>query len=142
MFDIGWQELFIVGLLALVVVGPKDLPRVLRTVTGMIRKVKGMAREFQSGIDDVVRESELQDMRKELEGQGQDMREDVIGQIDPTGDLSNDLDFSDEKAALEAAAVGEDDPAADPALDADQAARQKDAADTDVTSDTDVKKDA
>ena len=50
MFDIGWQELFIVGVLALLVVGPRDLPRTLRTVMGYVRKAKGMAREFRRDI--------------------------------------------------------------------------------------------
>ena len=126
MFDIGWPELFIVGLLTLIVVGPKDLPRVLRTVTGVVRKVKGMAREFQNGIDEVVRESELEDMRKEIEAQGLDMRDEVVGDIDPTGDRTGELDFSEEKAAIEAA-VGENDPPGDPALDAEKKARKADA---------------
>jgi len=69
MFDIGWQELFLVAVAALIVVGPKDLPRALKTVTGAIRKVKGMARDFQGGLDDIVRETELADMRNEIEAQ-------------------------------------------------------------------------
>lgn len=67
MFDIGWQELFIVGLVAIVVVGPKELPRVLRTVTLGIRKIRGMARDFQDSIDELAREADLADMRKEIE---------------------------------------------------------------------------
>ena len=55
MFDIGWQELFILAVLAIIVIGPKDLPRTIKTVTGWLRKARSMARELQSGIDDVVR---------------------------------------------------------------------------------------
>ena len=57
MFDIGWQELFILAVLAIIVIGPKDLPRTIKTVTGWLRKARSMARELQSGIDDVVREA-------------------------------------------------------------------------------------
>ncbi len=56
MFDIGWQEIFVIAVFALIVIGPKDLPRALKTVTGVIRKMKGMARDFQSGMDDIVRD--------------------------------------------------------------------------------------
>jgi sec-independent protein translocase protein TatB len=66
-FDIGWQELLVIGLVAIVVVGPKDLPRVLRAVTLGIRKIRGMARDFQDGIDELAREADLQELRKEIE---------------------------------------------------------------------------
>lgn len=93
MFDIGWQEMFLVAVLALIVIGPKDLPRALKTITGMIRKVRGMARDFQSGLDDIVRETELADMRKEIEsGAGGDIRKQIEESIDPDGDVAKDLD--------------------------------------------------
>ena len=68
MFYIGWQEIFLIAVLALIVIGPKDLPRALKTITGVLRKAKGMARDFQSGLDDIVRETELADMRKQIDG--------------------------------------------------------------------------
>lgn len=93
MFDIGWQEIFLIAIIALVVIGPKDLPRALKTVTGVIRKLRGMAREFQSGLDDIVRESELAEMRKEIEAEaGGDLRKRIEESIDPDGDISKDLD--------------------------------------------------
>jgi len=67
MLGMGWQEIFLVVVVAVIVVGPKELPRVLRTVSYWIRKLRGMAREFQSGVEDVIRETDLQDLRKELE---------------------------------------------------------------------------
>jgi len=92
MFDIGWQELFLVAVAALIVVGPKDLPRALKTVTGAIRKVKGMARDFQGGLDDIVRETELADMRNEIEAQtGGDLRKSIENSIDPDGHLSREM---------------------------------------------------
>ena len=66
MLDIGWAELAVVAVIALVVVGPKDLPRVLRTVGGWARKARAMAREFQGTLDDMVRESDLDEVGKEV----------------------------------------------------------------------------
>jgi sec-independent protein translocase protein TatB len=62
MFDIAPTELLIVGLVALVVIGPKDLPRVLRTVGQWVGRRRGMARHFRSGIDTMIREAELDEM--------------------------------------------------------------------------------
>lgn len=92
MFDIGWQELFLVAVAALIVIGPKDLPRALKTLTGAIRKVKGMARDFQGGLDDIVRETELADMRQEIEAHtGGDLRKSIENSIDPDGDISREM---------------------------------------------------
>jgi len=64
MFDIAPTELLVVALVALVVIGPKDLPRVMRTVGQWVGRAKGMARHFRSGIDTMIRESELEEMEK------------------------------------------------------------------------------
>ncbi len=64
MFDIAWSELGVIAVVALVVIGPKDLPKVLRTVGQWTAKARSMAREFQSGLDDMVREAELDELRK------------------------------------------------------------------------------
>ncbi|WNJ98257.1 Sec-independent protein translocase protein TatB [Thalassospiraceae bacterium LMO-JJ14] len=108
MFDIGWQEIFLIAVIALIVVGPKDLPRALKTVTGALRKVKGMARDFQSGLDDIVRESELDDMRKQIEAEsGGDILKNIENSIDPDGDISRDLDeMRDVEGDLSKAAQG------------------------------------
>lgn len=64
MFDIAPTEMMLVALVALVVIGPKDLPKVLRTVGQWIGRAKGMARHFRSGLDDMVRAAELEEMEK------------------------------------------------------------------------------
>ncbi len=64
MFDVAPSELMLIALIALLVIGPKDLPRVLRVVGQWVSKARGMARHFRSGFDDMVRESELADMEK------------------------------------------------------------------------------
>ena len=64
MFGIDSAELAVIAVLALVVIGPKDLPKVMRTVGYWVGRARGMARHFRSGIDDMVREAELEEMEK------------------------------------------------------------------------------
>ena len=64
MFDIAPTELLLVAVVALVVIGPKDLPKAMRIVGNWVGKARGMARHFRSGIDTMIRESELQEMEK------------------------------------------------------------------------------
>ena len=66
MLDIGFQEFILVAFVLLIVVGPKDLPKVLKSITSSIRKLKSMASQFHSGIDDLANEAELSDLRKEV----------------------------------------------------------------------------
>jgi sec-independent protein translocase protein TatB len=64
MFGIDSGELLVIAVVALVVIGPKDLPRVMRTIGNFIGQMRGMARHFRSGVDNMIRESELGDMEK------------------------------------------------------------------------------
>ncbi|WP_367271433.1 Sec-independent protein translocase protein TatB [Sphingomonas sp.] len=64
MFDIAPSELLAVAVIALLVIGPKDLPRVMRVVGQWVGKARGMARHFRSGFDNMIREAELEDMEK------------------------------------------------------------------------------
>ena len=64
MFDIAPTEFLIVAIVALVVIGPKELPRVMRTVGQWVGRARGMARHFRSGIDTMMREAELEEMEK------------------------------------------------------------------------------
>ncbi len=64
MFGIDSGELLIIAVVALVVIGPKDLPRVMRAIGNFVGKARGMARHFRSGVDTMIRESELADMEK------------------------------------------------------------------------------
>lgn len=67
MFDVGWSELLLIGIVALIVIGPKDLPKVLRALGTMMSKVRSMASEFQGQFQDAMREAELADLKKEAE---------------------------------------------------------------------------
>lgn len=66
MFDIGWTELLFLAVLAILVVGPKDLPRMMRTIGQYTAKIRGAAREFQRSFDEMARESELDELRKQI----------------------------------------------------------------------------
>ena len=64
MFDIGWPELLVIGVVLIVVVGPKDLPAMLRAFGRTMKKVRGMAAEFRGQFDEALREAELDEVRK------------------------------------------------------------------------------
>ena len=67
MFDIGWSEIFIIAFLALILLGPKEIPVVLRTVTHLVRRLRGVAADFQQGMDKIIRETELDEIKKDLQ---------------------------------------------------------------------------
>ena len=93
MFDIGWQELFIVAVLGIIIIGPKDLPRAIRAVSGLVRKARGLARDFQDGVDDVIREAELDDVKEQVEKVSRfDAVQEIKNAIDPTGDLKEQVE--------------------------------------------------
>ena len=66
MFDLGWLELIVIGITALIVVGPKELPQMFRTVGRFFGKAKAMAREFSQSMEDAANESGLKDATKTL----------------------------------------------------------------------------
>lgn len=66
MFDIAWSELLIVAIVALVVVGPKDLPKLMRTVGRWMAKVREMADQFRKSFDEMSRQSELEELKAEI----------------------------------------------------------------------------
>ena len=90
MFDLGWFELGVIGAVLLVVVGPRDLPKVLRTVGIWTGKARRLAREFQRTLDDYARETELDDVKKAVERPGAAKRA-ARDAIDPAGTLEKDL---------------------------------------------------
>lgn len=88
MFDIAWSELGVIAVVALIVIGPKDLPKVLRSIGQWTAKARAMAREFQSGIDDMVRETELDELRKAAKQVSDfSIEKEVKKTFDPDGSL-------------------------------------------------------
>jgi len=106
LFDIGWPELLLIGIVALVVIGPKDLPRALRVAGYWVRKARTLSREFQSSIDQMIREAELEEIRQDLKKATEfDIEKEFQQTVDPTGSLADSIkppeipDFFDETAA-------------------------------------------
>jgi len=92
-FDMGWWEISIVGLMMILVLGPKELPHAMRTIARFMRKAKRLAGEFQGHMDDLVREADLDDVKRTVTSiQHKDVGS-MIGQaVDPTGELTRDID--------------------------------------------------
>jgi len=67
-FGIGYSELFLIGVVAVIVIGPKDLPRVLRAFGQTVGKMRRMAREFQGHLDVAMKDAGLDDIKKEMQG--------------------------------------------------------------------------
>ena len=66
MFDIGWTEILILATVSLFVIGPKEIPKFLGYIGKMIAKVRGISRDLQDSVDDAIKNSELEDIRKEI----------------------------------------------------------------------------
>ena len=95
MFDIGWTEMLVVAVVAIIIIGPKDLPKALRTLGQWTGRIRAMAREFQNSIDEVVREAELDEIKKTVEQAGRyDIKGEIEKTIDPTGSLDGVFDMN------------------------------------------------
>ena len=67
MFDIGWSELLVIAVVAIIVVGPKELPRLMRTFGHSVGKLRRMAADFQEQFEEAVRDSEIDEVRKAMQ---------------------------------------------------------------------------
>jgi len=75
MFDISWTEFVLIGIVALIVIGPKELPGVMRSLGQWTRKIRGMAAEFQSQFQEAMREAEMTDLKKEVDDLARDIKQ-------------------------------------------------------------------
>ena len=87
MFDISWTEFLLIGVVALVVIGPKELPAVMRTMGQWTRKVRGMATEFQNQFQEAMREAEMADLKKQVDDMARDVKD-----IDPLKGMRDDIE--------------------------------------------------
>ena len=98
MFDFAWSEMALIAVVALVAIGPKDMPVAIRAVTGWIKKARRMAAEFQTHVDEMVREADLSEIRTSInEIRNFDIRGEIERSVDPDGSIrstfaSNPLD--------------------------------------------------
>jgi sec-independent protein translocase protein TatB len=98
MFDISWTEFLLIGVVALIVIGPKELPAVLRTVGQWTRKVRSMAADFQGQFQEAMREAEMADLKKQVDDLAQGVKN-----YDPLKDVKADVEAAgrDIQASLE-----------------------------------------
>ena len=97
MFDIGWTELVVIAVVAIVVIGPKDLPRAMRYVGQWTTRLKRMSREFQGQFNEALREAELDEVKKDIQDIGAGLRADVT----KTGDtIRQGLDVKEPTAPV------------------------------------------
>src|SRR6185437_7792448 len=90
MFDFAWSEIMLIGAVALIAIGPKDMPAAIRSVTGMIKKARRMAAEFQTHVDEMVREANLDEVRSHFnEIRNFDVRGAIERAVDSDGSLRN-----------------------------------------------------
>jgi len=93
MLDIAWSELMLIAVVALVVIGPKDLPKTIYTLGKWVRKARLVARDFQGHLDDMMREAELDELRKEaLKVRDTNIQKMVENTVDPKGELKTAFD--------------------------------------------------
>ncbi len=90
MFDFGWSEIIVIGAIALVVIGPEDLPKFLRTAGQVTRRARQLANEFQNSIDDMVRESEIEEVKKKLQLEAMEAEKTIGQALDLPHDLSGE----------------------------------------------------
>jgi sec-independent protein translocase protein TatB len=79
MFDVGWSELLVIGVVALIAIGPKELPGVLRSVGQWMTKIRSMASEFQGQFQEAMREAEMADLKKQVD----DVTSNLTSSFDP-----------------------------------------------------------
>jgi sec-independent protein translocase protein TatB len=106
-------ELMIIGAIALIVVGPKDLPVLMRRVGQFVGKMRGMANEFRASFEELARQSELEDLRREVEAMKADHRS--LAQFNPLAADYSAPGFTahEEPPAEQAAAAGSEPPASE-----------------------------
>lgn len=110
MFNFGWGEIVLIGIVALIAIGPKELPTVLRSVGQMMAKVRRMAAEFQGQFQEALREAEIADLKKQAEDLTSSVKDQVTDftKIDPLADTKKEIESAFDApaaTALDAAPV-------------------------------------
>ena len=90
MFDIGWSELVVIGIVALIAIGPKELPGVLRAVGQWMGKIRRMASEFQGQFHEAMREAEMADLKKQVDEMTDTAK--TYTNFDPIGMVRNEIE--------------------------------------------------
>lgn len=119
MFDVGWSEMLVIAAVAVLAVGPKDLPRMLRTIGKSVSTVRRMAGDFQRQFDQALREAELDEVRKEMKKPFQPLEDARKSALDFQRQMNQSASSIERDLAKPAAAAGEEPaPIAPPPADA------------------------
>lgn len=101
MFDLAWSEICVIGLVAVLVLGPKELPQAMRTMAKMMRKVRGLTSELQGHMNEIVREAELEEVRQSIKKLSTtNFQSEAEKIIDPHGEMQAQLNAATEASAL------------------------------------------
>jgi sec-independent protein translocase protein TatB len=95
MFDIGWGELLLIGVVALIVIGPKELPGTLRTLGQWMGKLRRMASEFQGQFQEAMREAELADLKKQVDDMTSQAQS--YANFDPVSEVRKELESTQQQ---------------------------------------------
>jgi sec-independent protein translocase protein TatB len=95
MFEIGWGELLIIGIVALIAIGPKELPGVLRTLGQWMSKLRRMASEFQNQFHEAMREAELADLKKQVDEMTSQAQS--YANFDPVSEVRRELESTQQQ---------------------------------------------
>jgi sec-independent protein translocase protein TatB len=100
MFDFAWSEIALIGVVALIAIGPKDMPTAIKAVAGVVKKARRMAAEFQTHVDEMVREADLHEVRDQInEIRNFDLRGAVERAVDDDGSIRRTFTEDPFKAA-------------------------------------------
>ena len=92
MFDFAWSEIALIGIVALVAIGPKDLPVAIKAVAQMVKKARKMAGEFQTHVDEMVREANLNEVRDSFNDiRRMDIKGKILSAVDDDGSIRKTL---------------------------------------------------
>jgi sec-independent protein translocase protein TatB len=94
MFDIGWSELVVIAVVALIAIGPKELPGVLRMAGQWIGKIRRMAADFQSQFQEALREAEMEDLKQQVDEIKESATRDLTAHFDPLKSVRDEIDSS------------------------------------------------
>ena len=101
MFDFGWQEFLVIAFVLVLVVGPKDLPRVLKTVTQYLRNMRQMASEFHRGIEKIADEADLKDVKQSFKDiKNKNFDKTLQNNLDPENEVTKALQQAKDSADL------------------------------------------
>ena len=93
MFDLAWSEIALIGVVALIAIGPKDMPVAIKTVAQMVKKARRMASEFQTHVDEMVREANLHEVRDQINDiRSMDIKGKILNAVDGDGSIRRTMD--------------------------------------------------